>query len=443
MILSCKFTFKKFVESYGFDSIQYINQYEPSFTTDSDNLSYILFKPEQWKAVSARRFDPNDKRFGAAEGGVVGFFKRLLSDQDEVKRPASRVIKQGDTLSKISRETGVSIADLVKLNNIKNPDRILAGDTLVLGSEAKPQAQAQPARREVRKPVQRKEPKRTSIRAVAAQQTKEKVPEKKTPAVTLIPTNAKAFGKFLLGNVLGLQADGADIDVGTLGQAQQTVLKNAMLNARKAGRTYVTYKDYPTMADGQSVNDFYRQKRADTNVYDLAKASFTDPVFEMFTSLGAFNFKETPDGQFEILPDRYDFDKSKSTARGRANPKDDYSKLTYLGQDISEDEDAYGFNFKGRINVAKGGKLDKKKMACNKPKRTPNHPKKSHVVKACKDGKEKIIRFGEQGAKTAGKPKAGESKRMKAKRKSFKARHRKNIKRGNMSAAYWADKVKW
>ena len=55
----------------------------------------------------------------------------------------------------------------------------------------------------------------------------------------------------------------------------------------------------------------------------------------------------------------------------------------------------------------------------------------------------KIIRFGEQGASTAGKPKAGESKRMKAKRKSFKARHGKNIAKGNMSAAYWANKVKW
>ena len=92
---------------------------------------------------------------------------------------------------------------------------------------------------------------------------------------------------------------------------------------------------------------------------------------------------------------------------------------------------------------AKGGRVDKDKMACNKPRRTPNHPKKSHVVKACEDGKEKIIRFGEQGAKTAGKPKAGESKRMKAKRKSFKARHRRNIKKGKMSAAYWADKTKW
>lgn len=82
-------------------------------------------------------------------------------------------------------------------------------------------------------------------------------------------------------------------------------------------------------------------------------------------------------------------------------------------------------------------------MACNKPKRTPSHPKKSHVVKACEGGKEKVIRFGEQGAKTAGKPKKGESSRMKAKRKSFKARHGRNIKKGKMSAAYWADKTKW
>jgi hypothetical protein len=87
--------------------------------------------------------------------------------------------------------------------------------------------------------------------------------------------------------------------------------------------------------------------------------------------------------------------------------------------------------------------VDKKAMACNKPKRTPSHPKKSHVVKACEGGKEKVIRFGEQGASTAGKPKSGESAKMKAKRKSFKSRHGKNIAKGKMSAAYWADKVKW
>lgn len=79
----------------------------------------------------------------------------------------------------------------------------------------------------------------------------------------------------------------------------------------------------------------------------------------------------------------------------------------------------------------------------NKPKRTPNHPTKSHVVVAKQGDKVKTIRFGEQGAKTAGKPKPGESKAMKKKRASFKARHAKNISKGKMSAAYWADKVKW
>lgn len=79
----------------------------------------------------------------------------------------------------------------------------------------------------------------------------------------------------------------------------------------------------------------------------------------------------------------------------------------------------------------------------NKPKRTPKHPTKSHVVVAKEGDKIKLIRFGEQGAEVAGKPKAGESDRMKAKRKSFKARHAKNIAKGKMSAAYWADKVKW
>ena len=79
----------------------------------------------------------------------------------------------------------------------------------------------------------------------------------------------------------------------------------------------------------------------------------------------------------------------------------------------------------------------------NKPKRTPGHPTKSHIVVAKSGDKIKTIRFGQQGASTAGKPKAGESKRMRMKRKSFKARHRRNISKGKMSAAYWANKVKW
>jgi len=85
----------------------------------------------------------------------------------------------------------------------------------------------------------------------------------------------------------------------------------------------------------------------------------------------------------------------------------------------------------------------------NKPKKTPGHKTKSHIVVAKSGGQIKTIRFGQQGKKvgsvsgTAGKAKKGESSRMKAKRKSFKARHAKNIARGPMSAAYWANKVKW
>lgn len=87
--------------------------------------------------------------------------------------------------------------------------------------------------------------------------------------------------------------------------------------------------------------------------------------------------------------------------------------------------------------------IDKDSLPLDKPRRTPDHPTKSHVVKTRVDGKEKIIRFGEQGAKTAGKPKEGESEAMKQKRASFKARHAKNIAKGKSSPAFWADKVKW
>ena len=78
----------------------------------------------------------------------------------------------------------------------------------------------------------------------------------------------------------------------------------------------------------------------------------------------------------------------------------------------------------------------------NKPKRTPNHPKKSHVVVAKEGDKVKTIRFGQQGVKGSPK-KSGESESYRNRRKSFKARHAKNIKKGKMSAAYWADRVKW
>lgn len=78
----------------------------------------------------------------------------------------------------------------------------------------------------------------------------------------------------------------------------------------------------------------------------------------------------------------------------------------------------------------------------NQPKRTPSHPKKSHVVVAQEGDKVKLIRFGQQGV--SGSPrKAGESESYRKRREAFKARHAKNIARGKLSAAFWADKVKW
>jgi len=87
-------------------------------------------------------------------------------------------------------------------------------------------------------------------------------------------------------------------------------------------------------------------------------------------------------------------------------------------------------------------KLNKASMKCNSPRSTPGHPKKSHVVKACSNGVEKIIRFGQQGVKGSPK-KEGESEAYANRRKRFKARHAKNIAKGKLSAAWWANKIKW
>ena len=77
----------------------------------------------------------------------------------------------------------------------------------------------------------------------------------------------------------------------------------------------------------------------------------------------------------------------------------------------------------------------------NKPKRTPNHPTKSHVVLAKEGDKIKLIRYGQQGVSGAGKN--PQTEKDKARRRSFKARHAKNIAIGKMSAAFWANKTKW
>jgi hypothetical protein len=89
-----------------------------------------------------------------------------------------------------------------------------------------------------------------------------------------------------------------------------------------------------------------------------------------------------------------------------------------------------------------GETYDKSKMPCNKPRATPDHPSKSHIVKACYDDKEKLIRFGQQGVKGSPK-KEEESDAYRKRRESFKDRHAKNIAKGKSSAAYWSNVWKW
>lgn len=149
--------------------------------------------------------------------------------------------------------------------------------------------------------------------------------------------------------------------------------------------------------------------------------------------LDGYKMKLDKKGETVITPDKT------STVKGRKfilNPKQ-VKKLSesikgYKQRTVGGNNPSYDLMF---TFYKKGGKLDKDSMPCNKPRTTPNHPTKSHVVKACENGKEKIIRFGQQGVK--GSPEG--TKRNKA----FKARHARNIEKGKMSAAYWANVTKW
>lgn len=499
--------FRKFLESYGFDSIQYINQVEPSFTTDADNFSYILFRPEQWKAIGARRFDPNDKRFGAAKGGVIGFFSRLLSDQDEVERPTSRVVQRGDTLEKVSRETGISVDDLQKFNNIEDPNRIQVGQTLrfeppveknqvvsnlasylnpfasdktekdydtkVVGELKKAAKNAVAAGRmnieyqdyrganvrgQASSPEQRKKDNFVS-RTLLGQMNPTEEAAFSVGGAQLVVENGNVFAtdiydfseipfdkvkdiysgaRYLAGKIPGREFKSKIL----LGTAEEFGLRQQRMEGGITRRFAV--------AKGGLPKDMYRR---DGSI--KSAQGFLGPVKNLETgkTMTELSIDIPIDGkevqiptmvptltaeEIKILQSQNWEGKAKDLPRSIVRKAVDHAiKRMDAGLNPFYQDD------EGREGKAKGGKIDKKKMKCNKPRRTPSHPKKSHVVKACEGGKEKIIRFGEQGAKTAGKPKAGESKRMKAKRKSFKARHRKNIKRGKMSAAYWADKVKW
>lgn len=170
--------------------------------------------------------------------------------------------------------------------------------------------------------------------------------------VEIIPENAYQYARFKLGNkltnALGLDFTGSAVRVERFNKDQLDVLRTAVENARKAGRSNVDYKDYPAMANGERPENFYKGERQKQSYLDLYVASATDPVFEMFTLIGGFGFKNNHDGGFSIN-DHYGFDKKKSVASRRNKPMDVYSEMVYDAQDV---EQTYDFYVKGSVPPA-------------------------------------------------------------------------------------------
>ena len=422
---------KDWLESYGFDSIRYTNAFEPS-VPEGSGYSYVLFQPEQFKSATAVRFDPTDPRFTAAEGGFIGMVKKFFDSNQEVEQPKTRTVAKGDTLAKIAKETGVSVADIQKFNDIKDPNKIQAGQSL------------------------RFEPPPNKMQTFMSDLGQSINDAKDRLIAETVPINIRAF----VGDLVG---DDSKITEKNLSAEERGALRKIVSRNQAQNKSIIEYGDYRTGPEK------YKDVSGSASNIDVVSKTAKSPEYALKTTLGQARITTDKDGN-TIVIDRYNFNDAKDDFKFNEFMKDvvkagmsGYAQARNLGRYFGSGQGegaeveinlgklnpqerktlAMITGNEGRTQSAKGGKIDKKKMACNKPRRTPSHPKKSHVVKACEGGKEKIIRFGEQGAKTAGKPKAGESARMKAKRKSFKARHARNIRRGKMSAAYWADKVKW
>lgn len=170
--------------------------------------------------------------------------------------------------------------------------------------------------------------------------------------VNMLPANAVQYARFQLGNSLtnmfGFQYDASSVRTERMSDSMLDVLRAAVENARKDGRQYVNYSDYPAMKDGTRPENFYKGDRLDQSSLDLYLKSATDPVFETFTLVGGFNFKDNFDGGFSI-DDHYGFDRNKSLASKRHDPKDVYSELVYDAQDVDQ---TYNFNIKGSVPPA-------------------------------------------------------------------------------------------
>jgi len=366
--------FQTWLMKNGFDSIKYRNEVEPSIV-GQDDYSYILFKPQQFKSVNAKRFDPTVPRDTFAEGGLVHpenkkFFedfhnrvvsegrelvedgqtttmrimgvgiggkeylipsydpdtKRVLSMDEAVEKymplikdgklkgydtpqqaEADRksfypeivgrdknaeggyVIKSGDTLSQIAKDNNTTVAELARLNNIEDVNKIYAGQKLNLGQQVAEVMQ---------------EPRR-------APEVKKAPEPEEDEGFNLNIDFAKQFVRGFFGT--------GDQETEDFSDKLRGVLQDAARNAVRKGQEYITYKEYPQLASGESADDWVHGKRSGSFL-DKLRGVFTDPVLNTAVTVGQGNLVR--EGGRVYFTDEYDF----------SPIKEEYSELGTYGK---------------------------------------------------------------------------------------------------------------
>lgn len=253
--------FQTWLMKAGFDSIKYRNEIEPSLV-GQDDWSYILFKPQQFKSVNAKRYDPKEPRDMLNEGGYV--------------------IKSGDTLSQIAKDNNTTVAELARLNDIEDVNKIYAGQKLNLGQQVE----------EAMKP----EPKRAPEVKKAPEQPKKSAEPEEDESFNLNLDFAKQF-------VRGFFKTG-DQETEDFSDKLRGVLRDAARNAVQKNQEYITYKEYPQLASGESAQDWVTGRRQG-GFMDKLKGLFTDPVLNAVVTVGQGNLVRE-DGRV-YFTDEYDF----------------------------------------------------------------------------------------------------------------------------------------
>ena len=284
-------------------------------------------------------------------------------------KPKSYTVQAGDTLSEIAGKSGISSKDLIRINKIKDPNRIAVGQTLRLPVTEAPPEQKEGIFGRVLGALRKMSP------ITEAEALQAKAPPEQADGVVdeiknlfgglketmTLPENLVAYGKWVVGNkianITGKNIEGSDINVGDFDESVQDVYRAAVENARKDDRTSIRYTDYPLMENGMRPWDFYRgefspedKRREKQSKFDLVTQSFRDPVFEAFTTTGVFNFKNNPDGGFDIVGDPYGFDPKKSPTRSPyLDEYDAYSEAVHGAHDIEAAGAPFSFNVVGTV----------------------------------------------------------------------------------------------